>query len=524
VARFASVIKNIRSEIDEDHRHSVLLVSSGDNFLAGPEFHASLVKGPPFYDTIALDLIGYDAMAFGNHEFDFGPDVLAEFIAGFTAPQAVPFLSANLDFSEESELQELVNKKRIAKSVIIVERGARIGIIGATTPALKYISSPRNVIVDEDVVGAIQAEAKRLENMRVNKIILISHLQSVEEDLALIPLLDGIDIVVAGGGDEGLANPGDLLIPGDEGEIYGPYPLTATDIDGDTVYVVTTKGDYRYVGRLEVGFNWSGEIVEVFLLESGPVRVVGGDYPDTVDPDPEIQRLVVDPVEEALEAMATNVIGTSEVDLDGLRTDVRTMETNEGDLCADSLLWAATENALEFGVDEPDIALQNGGGIRNNNIIPIGPITELDTFSMLPFPNFVTIVEDVDPMTFKALLENAVSKIEFVSGRFAQVAGFTFVFDSLLPAGNRVIEATLDDGTVMISGGAVAPTARNVNVATIDFLARGGDEYDFGGRDFTVLGITYQLALSEYIQVPLGGLISATDYPVGGEGRIINLS
>lgn len=536
VARFASVIENIRSEVEWRGgprwwrwwrwrcwlHHSVLLVSSGDNFLAGPEFHASLEKGPPFYDTIALDLIGYDAIAIGNHEFDFGPDVLTEFLAGFTDP--VPFLSANLDFSEEPGLQELVDEKCIAKSVIINKRGMRIGIVGATTPMLEYISSPRNVIIDEDVAGAIQAEVEKLEKKRVNKIILISHLQSVEEDLALIPLLDGIDIVVAGGGDEVLANPHNVLIPGDEAEIYGPYPLTATDIDGDTVYVVTTKGGYRYVGRLEVGFNWKGEIVEVYFLDSGPVRVAGGDYPDAVDPDPEIQELVVDPVEEALEAMASTVIGTSEVNLDGLKTHVRTMETNEGDLCADSLLWAAMEKASEFGVAEPDIALQNGGGIRNDNIIPPGDITELDTFSMLPFSNFVTIVEDVDPVTFKALLENAVSRVEYTDGRFAQVAGFSFVFDSSLPAGSRVLEATLDDGTVMISGGVVAPTARNVNIATIDFLARGGDEYDFGGRDFTALGITYQLALSEYIQGPLAGLISATDYPEGGEGRITNIA
>jgi hypothetical protein len=65
-------------------KRGVMMVSSGDNFLAGPEFNAGVDNGIPFYDTIALDLIGYDAIAIGNHDFDFGPDVLADFISGFS--------------------------------------------------------------------------------------------------------------------------------------------------------------------------------------------------------------------------------------------------------------------------------------------------------------------------------------------------------------------------------------------------------------------------------------------------------
>ena len=79
--------------------------------------NASLEKGVPFYDTIAMDLIGYEAAAIGNHEFDFGPDVLAGFIDGFVGP--LPFVSANLDFSQEPNLQQLVDAGRIARSVAL---------------------------------------------------------------------------------------------------------------------------------------------------------------------------------------------------------------------------------------------------------------------------------------------------------------------------------------------------------------------------------------------------------------------
>jgi 5'-nucleotidase/UDP-sugar diphosphatase len=515
-------------------KRGVVMVSSGDNFLAGPEFNASLDRGTPFYDTIAMDLIGYDAVAIGNHDFDFGPDVLADFIEGYerTSP---PYLSANLDYSGEPRLQALFDADRIARSAVVKERGELIGIIGATTPNLPFISSPRNVGVDPDVSAAVQAEVDKLEMTGVNKIILISHLQSIEEDLALAPTLDGVDVMVAGGGDEVLANEDDLLIPGHEGFIYGPYPMTATDIDGTEVPVVTTAGNYAYAGRLVVGFDKWGNVIDIGD-NSGPVRVAGGDNPDAVMPDLWVQTLVVDPVVAYLEDLATNVIGTSEVDLDGIRGHVRTVETNEGDLIADALKWQATELAGDYGVAVPDVGLQNGGGIRNDSVIQAGDITELDTYDMVPFPNFVTVLEAIPPDQFKEIMENAVSRVEFVDGRFAQISGFTFVWDAagtpqeldgegnVVTPGTRVLTIELDDGTDIVQGGAVVPGAPDVTVATIDFLAKGGDQYPYRGAPFTTLGVTYQQALSDYIEVGLGGVIAAGDYPEGGEGRITRLN
>jgi 5'-nucleotidase len=513
-----------------------LLVSSGDNFLAGPEFNLSIQKGIPYFDAIALDRIGYDALAIGNHEFDFGPDVLEEFILSFffTDP---PFLSANLDFSQEPGLFGLVGAGRIAESTVVQKRGRRIGIIGATTDQLPFISSPRDVIVLSDIAGEIQLEVQKLEAQGVDKIILISHLQDVDEDLALIPQLDGIDIVVAGGGDELLANVGDRLIPGDEGIVSGPYPLIAFDMDGTLVPVVTTSGGYRYVGRLIAGFNKEGELIAIHD-DSGPVRVAGGANSDAVPPDPIVQAQVVDPVIAGLAALASNVIATSQVDLDGLRTSVRFMETNEGNLVADALLWQAQQLAGDFGVDSPVVALQNGGGIRNDNIIPAGPFTELNTFDILPFPNFVSVIENIPRSQFKEILENAVSEAApgdvGGSGRFAQIAGFSFEWDptgtaqvldlegNVVVAGNRVVNATLEGGETIVLGGLIVP-GDDIDVATIDFLARGGDQYPFRGAPFTTLGVTYQQALFNYVVDALAGLISAADYPEGGEGRIVEL-
>ena len=100
-----------------------------------------------------------------------------------------------------------------------------------------------------DVAGAVQAEVDALTAMGVNKIILISHLQGVGEDQELLGMLTDVDIAIAGGGDELLANEGDLLVPGDE--VAGEYPLITQDMMGNDVPVVTTAGNYKYVGRLD---------------------------------------------------------------------------------------------------------------------------------------------------------------------------------------------------------------------------------------------------------------------------------
>jgi 5'-nucleotidase len=545
IARFKTLVGELKFQatkgpeaLGRSAKGGVLMLSSGDNFLAGPQFKASLDKGAPFYDSIGLDLVGYDAMAIGNHEFDFGPDVLADFIGGFRMGRT-PFLSANLDFSDEAKLKKLVQQKRIAESVIVNTRGERIGIVGATTPSLPFISSPRNVHVIADVAGEVQKEIDALEERKINKIILISHLQSVSEDLALIPQLSGLDVAIAGGGDELLANPGDLLVPGDVLNPSLPYPLSATNADGDSVPVITTSGDYKYVGKLVVAFDKDGNLLDVDEDSSGPVRV-SGVAPDAVLPDPTVQAQVVDPVAAYVAALAQNVIAQSQVALEGRRgptpPGVRTVETNLGNLMADALLWEGQQLAASFGVTPPNVGLQNGGGIRNNSLIPAGPITELTTFAIAPFGNFVSVVPDIPPAQFKEILENAVSRVEFVDGRFAQVAGFRFTWDAAGTAqildgsgnvttpGTRVQEVQLDDGTMIVAGGAVVAGAPNVHIATNDFSARGGDQWPFRGAPFTTIGVTYQQALSNFLQDGLGGLITSADYPEGGEGRITRLN
>ena len=540
-ARFKALIEQLKEDAAVQGS-AVITLSSGDNFLAGPEFRASLDL-ETFFDAKVLDSIEYDAIQLGNHDFDFGPDLLADFIKSFENP--VTYLAGNLDFSGEADLQVLVDAGTIAPSVVVEKAGERIGVVGAVTPNLPFISSPGSVtLIDadsdqdsdiEDIRIIVQEQIDALQGNGVNKIILISHLQGIEEDMALVPLLSGVDIVIAGGGDELLANPGDRLLPEDETSVDGPYPIRVNNADGVVVPVVTTAGGYRYIGRLNVLFDSEGNVA---AFSGGPMRVSGIE-PDGIDTDENVQTQYVNPIVEFINDLDQTIVGTSEVPLNGTRGGVRGGETNLGDLIADALLWQANTLAADFGLPQADIAIQNSGGIRNNTVIPTGNITELDTFDILPFSNFVSIVPDISPVQLKEILENAVSALGRGSGtgRFAQIAGMHIVYDpeatpqeldgdgNVVIEGNRVISIVLDSGEELVRRGTVVDEAPNINIATIDFVARGGDRYPFRGASFTSLRVTYQQALSNFVQNEgaLNGLISEDSYPEGGIGRLISL-
>ncbi len=516
VARFVTQMKQMQAAAAA----GVITLTSGDNFLASQELNVSLAREGALYDSIALSGL-YDAMALGNHDFDLGPEVTARFIEGFDP--AVPFLSANADFSGEPVLQALVDDGVLAASTVVETAGQQVGVIGAVTPLLPNISTPRNVVIS-DVLAAVQAEVESLTAAGVNKIILVSHLQGVSEEIALVADLAGVDVVIAGGGDDLLRNEGDTCMPDDEPA--GSYPLLVADSTGTDVPVITAPGGYRCIGELTVTFDGDGNIAS----HSG--RSVGVGF--AVTPDAAVQSSVIDPLAAAVAEIDADKVGTSDVDLDGRRASVRTGSTNQGNLHADALRATAANLAEDFGTGVPDVAIQNGGGIRNDAVIPAGPITAGDTWDIAPFRNFV-VVGEVSRETFHVLLEQAVDRIPGAGGQFPQVSGFTFTYDPTAPAretdrggdcslagdpGSRIREVTLDDGTAIVRDGAVVP-GDPVVLVTIDFLANGGDCYPLGDIEFTKLGVSYQQALANYISDDLDGIITPADYPEGGDDRIV---
>ncbi|AOS61857.1 bifunctional metallophosphatase/5'-nucleotidase [Actinoalloteichus hymeniacidonis] len=534
VARNKTLMDDLRRDAisgrvgpDTALRRGVLVVSGGDNYLPGPEFAASTDKGAPYYDALAFKAMRYDASAIGNHEFDFGPEVLAEFMSTFR--NVTKFVGSNLDVSAEPSLTAYTENGTLVSSHVSWQAGKPVGIIGLTTPDLPSLSSPRGVEVRDDLAGIANGLAEEFEARGVDQVVLLSHLQDIDNELALAPELSGIDAIVGAGGGEILADSDVELIPGDAAE--REFPLVAQDRDGRDVPVVTTTGNYKYIGRLVLHFDRQGNLLGYDDDKSEPVRVSGvGD--DAVRPDRRVQRTVEEPVEEYIAGLAETTVAQSEVPLDGVRDAVRTRETNLGNLLADAIKWSGTQQAEEYGVPAPQVGIQNGGGIRNDSTIPAGAVTELNTYDVAPFANFVSVLPEVPRDTLRQLLERGVAGAPGAAGQFIQVAGLRFEYDAtqvaqeidantgeILTPGERVRSIVLDDGTVLVADGEVV-AGEPISVVTNDFSARGGDGYPLGGLDFTPVGKTYQQAFNEYLRDGLSGAISAEQYPVGGEGRI----
>ena len=592
IGRFKTAM-DAHTSFYENQGHAVVKVFAGDSFLAGQEFQASLDSTPQtFYDALALSRIDYDAVAIGNHEFDFGPSVLASFITAAQTHNELPYLSANLDVSAEPALDALVTAGDIARSIVITVPSAagdkKVGIIGATTENLPFISSPGDVVVNA-VATAVNAEVADLLALGdVDAIVLVSHLQGISEDIDLIPqLAAGIDLIIAGGGDELIGNaaagsprsaygsgaPASFidtgLIPGDALEdldsvtagTQSSYPFVSanTDLGGNTIPIVTGAGSYGYLGRVTLHFDGMGNVT--LDPTSNPAVIVS----ETLDAangyavDPTVASETIAPVQTYVNALAATVIGSANATMigGGSSTPIRSREVAVGNLVADAYLAKAREVAASFGADEPQMALANGGGIRAD--IAAGDVTLATTFSVSPFGNFVSVVEDVTTADLKILLENAYSRtidndpgngvqplrVGDGTGRFAQVAGASVIYDISKPAlvlgnnvvttpGVRVIFAALDDGTVLIENGVPVPGV-TVDLAMPAFNAGGGDQYFRyvqGGANFytansygfTTLGVTDQQALADYISALTGPVDADPRYDAIPDGRVVAIS
>jgi 2',3'-cyclic-nucleotide 2'-phosphodiesterase (5'-nucleotidase family) len=568
--------------------NSVVNVYAGDAFLASSTLACSLPPNPPdtpVYDAIAQRQIPYDAHILGNHEFDFAPDFLERFIRSFRINGILtqPFLSANLDFNHEPGFDDLVqydgivpgfssDGKVIAQAAVVIDTitGQRFGVVGATTPMLPTISSPRDVMVTSDDLAStavvVQSVIDRLMNPPYNleRIIFVSHLQDIENDQELIPLLRGVDVAVAGGGDELLLNPNlareDQLLPGEEAPVAGDYPIMVTDGDGRSIPIVTTAGNYKYLGRLDITFDCHGEVTDVISESSFPRRVIPTSdaavalgLTDTVEPDAQIITDVITPVQACLDGLDAAIV-KSNVKLDVSRAGVRAAETNSGNLITDAYLYTYDQLAAVNGlppIDKTVIAVQNGGGIRQNagdvlpddGVVP-GMITRANTLDVLAFlTNTVTAVQNVTPEEMKQILERSASRLPGAGGQFLQVGGFTVEYDisrtaqvidndgNVTTPGERVIAAVLSDGTGIITDGAVNSAAPDLTIVTNSFTAGGGDNYPWLGNnpDKVHFPVTYEQAWVEFmLTFPSedfeGALLPAIQddgpYSQGGEGRI----
>ncbi|HEV8243862.1 MAG TPA: 5'-nucleotidase C-terminal domain-containing protein [Nitrospirales bacterium] len=416
VERRAALILQVRKESDH-----VLVVDSGD-LLMGTAM-SSVYRGEA--DIAAMNLMRYDAVAVGNHDFDFG----ARHLSHLQKAAVFPFLCTNVRPREPD-----VCKPYVVKTLGTIRIGL-IGLVGKRNYPDTFNRSVVQEVTFQDPIAAAKKAAEELRE-RVELLVAITH-QDTEEDLALAKAVPALDVII-GGHTEGF----DGLVPqGATGPVEGRVELVGTG----AVFVKTHRQG-RTLGRLDLLFHEK----TIMIAEARNLPVT-----PTVPSNTDMAKLVQDYARK-LDEQTSQVIGEAAHRLAGENEEVRTRETTLGNLLADlARRHAGTE-----------IALVNAGMVRSS--IPAGPVTLKRVMEVLPFDSTVTTFS-ITGAQLQAALEHSVSRLPQSSGRFLQVSGLAMTFDPAAASGNRIRTIRVNDTPLDLS--------RRYSVASVAFIAEGGDGY-----------------------------------------------
>ena len=498
VAQRVTAVKEYRKA-----KPSALLIDAGDVFSGTLYFNE--FKGQA--DVEFMNLMKYDLMTFGNHEFDLGSGAeghkaLAEFIkkANF------PLVSANADFSEDDHLKGLFNVKvssspknsQIYSGIIKVVNGQKVGLFGLTTAETKDISSPEKVKFT-DYVKAAQTMVDEFEKQGVNKVIAVTHLgyddnPNYDNDLQLAAQVTGIDVIVGGHSHTKLDKP----------------VVVNKDLIGkakDPTVIVQAYQYSEFLGTLDVEFDKNGKVVK----HAGELISVNAKVADA-----EAKELLLkysskidDLKNEPTGANAENALDNPRSSSNG--NSVRSNETPLGNLITDGMLVKAREYNKDV-----IMAFQNGGGIRA--AINKGPITVGEVITVLPFGNTLATMK-LTGAEIKATFEISFKESPKENGGFLHVSGAKVQYDSSKPVGQRVVSVlykNTENNYIEMKDN------ETYTIATNAFTAKGGDSYTvlakaYGEGRMTDLGLSDWENLREHI----AGLVNINPKV---EGRIVDLA
>jgi 2',3'-cyclic-nucleotide 2'-phosphodiesterase (5'-nucleotidase family) len=388
---------------------------------AGDTFHGttlvSLSEGEAAVKV--MNTMGYDVMVPGNHDFNYGKDRLLELaeMANF------PIVCANVIDDETGETI-------LPAYTILDVNGLLVAVFGLTTQETTYKTHPKNV-EGLTFLDPVETAVKMVEELekKAHVIIALGHI-GVDEDTAItsesiMNQVEGID----------------LFVDGHSHTIMEAGTMAAHGL-------VVQAGEHdKALGIATLSYTDGMVSAEASVLSKADASDIEADAAILA---------VVDGIKAENEKITEVVVGNTDVILDGERADVRTGSTNLGEMICNALL----------DVTGADFSLQNGGGIRAS--IEAGEVTKGDVISVLPFGNTVTVLE-VTAEDIKAVIENGVKAYPEASGGYCHMGGLTFTIDETQPAGSRVTEILVDG----------APLAEGTySLATNDFLAAGGDQYE----------------------------------------------
>ena len=411
-AKMATLIKEGRRE-----KENVMFLDAGDSF------HGQTIANINEGEAIShiLDLMNLDALTLGNHDFNYGQERLEE----LANMNNFPFLAANLTREDGEEIS-------YTKDYVIKEYdGLKIGVLGLATPETAYKTHPKNVegLVFENPITTANSVVNELRD-RVDVVVVLSHL-GISEGSKYTSKMVAEEV------------PGiDLIIDGHSHNVIEEGMMV-----NETMIVMA--GEYsKYLGYVDLTVdNGNLSNIEANLIPREDTTNVEKDY---------IISKVVNRINRANEKITSQVVGTTNVELNGARENIRTGETNLGNIITD---------AMRTKLDT-DAAITNGGGIRAS--IEKGEITQGQVITVLPFGNTAMAIE-LSGSDLKAALEHGVSEYPATEGLFPQVSGIKFTFDGDAEPGNRVQKVWV--------GGKKLDEDKMYTVATNDFMKAGGDGY-----------------------------------------------
>ena len=420
MARVATMQKQIRAASP-----NTLFLLAGD--FVSPSVASRLFRGKQMID--ALNAAGLDVATLGNHEFDFGADVLRERMK-----------ESRFAYTVANVIDKTTGKPFGNASPYLIRNlnGVRVAIIGLLLADTATMSNPGAGVRFDDAVAVGARLSRRLRRRGADIIIALTHL----------PMRD--DKRLAAAGDV------DLIIGGHEHEL-----LQA--LVGRTL-ILKQGSDARNLGRIDLRLARTA-------AKRGKVRIEACDFvplpvTDAIADDAETAAVVAD-YEKQLNASLSEVLGNTTVMLDARSTTVRFKESNLGNFIADAYRQALAA----------DVALVNGGGIRSDATYGPGGITKRDVLTILPFENTLAKVR-LTGAHIKRLLENGVSLAGHEDGRFPQVSGMAFTYDAGKPVGSRVTRIEVN-GQPIQSG-------KSYTMALNAYLLNGGDGYDLKGAEVLV--------------------------------------
>ena len=411
----------VKRDVQQKNPNTLLLLA-GDTISPAVESNFKTaamqqpLRGAQMID--AWNAIGLDYATFGNHEFDFGPDVLKERMK----ESKFGWIAANVIDTRTGK-----TFNGVPPYVIREFEGVKIGIFGLVLPATKTSSKPGQYVEFRNPCQTARRMVATLRRRGVKVIIALTHL-SLPEDKEVARCANV-----------------NLIVGGHEHTLFESHAGIAP--------IFKMTADAREVGKIDLNiWRRTGE------LESIDWKVMPLTAKTVPVPAPEFNALTqkyADLVNELAQP-----VGETTVILDARSAENRSRETNVGSLVADAFREATGA----------DVALVNGGSIRADACITPGKLTLRDVASILPF-NGALAKKEVSGATLRAALEHGVSLSgeSAEPGRFPQVSGIEFSFDASKPAGKRIV-------TVTVNGQPIDP-AKKYTLATSDYVAGGGDEY-----------------------------------------------